>query len=100
MLVKMRKSMQMLNIQKIPPAIEDLRSHSPEQLTELRLLLNAGYLGRPDLRRPGFYEIDGVANVYYIFRYPTGHKVLLLAAWMKESDPIAAELVACSCPAA
>jgi hypothetical protein len=99
MLVKMRKSMQMLNIHKIPPTIEDLRSHSPEQLTELRLLLNAGHLGRPDLRRPGFYEIDGVANVYYIFRYPTGHKVLLLAAWMKESDPVA-ELVAYSCPAA
>jgi hypothetical protein len=43
--------------------------------------------------------LDGVANVYYIFRYPSGHKVLLLAAWQKESDPVA-EMVAYSCPAA
>lgn len=99
MLVTMGKKTQMLMLHKLPPAIEDLRAHSPEQIAELRLLLNAGHMGRPDLRRPGFYEIDGAANVYYIFRYPTGHKVLLLAAWQKESDPVA-ELVAYTCPAA
>ena len=88
----------MSNVHKLPPAIEDLRDHSAEQLTELRLLLNAGHVGRAD-KRPGFYELDGVRNVYYIFRYPTGHKVLLLAAWMKDTDPVA-EMVAYSCPAA
>jgi hypothetical protein len=99
MLVTLEKRRKMLNLQKLPPAIEDLRVHSAEQLAELRLLLNAGHTGRPDKRRPGFYELDGVANVYYIFRYPSGHKVLLLAAWQKESDPVA-EMVAYSCPAA
>ena len=89
----------MVFIEKQPPLLEDLRNHTPEQLTELRLLLNAGVVGRPDTRRPGFYELDGHANVYYIFRYPTGQKVLLLAAWQKDSDPVA-EIVSCICPAA
>lgn len=99
MLRTAQKDVIMMVIGKHPPLLEDLRSHTPEQMAELRLLLGAGVLGRPDVRRPGFYEIDGRANVYYIFRYPTGHKVLLLAAWQKDSDPVA-ELVACSCPAA
>lgn len=89
----------MLAVEKMPPIIEDLRNHTPEQLTELRLLLNSGLLGRPDERRPGFYEIDGAFNVYYVFRYPSGHKVLLVAAWQKEVDPLA-EMVACSRTAA
>lgn len=89
----------MIVIAKQPPLIEDLRKHTPEQMGELRLLLNAGVTGRPDLRRPGFYELDGVANVYYIFRYPSGHKVLLIAAWQKGFDPVA-EMVAYSRPAA
>jgi len=94
-----KKNAVMTNISKYSPIVEDLREHSAEQLRELRLLLNAGMPGRPDPRRPGFFELDGVANVYYIFRYPAGHKVLLLAAWMKETDPVA-ELVAYTCPAA
>jgi hypothetical protein len=94
-----KKDIHMLNLDKLPPMIEDLRNHAPEQLAELRCLLNAGIWGRPDVRRPGFYEIDGTANVYYVFRYPSGHKVLLLAAWDREIDPVA-ELVAYSCPAA
>jgi hypothetical protein len=89
----------MSNVNKKPPLIEDLRAHSQEQIAELRLLLETGLPGRPDPRRPGFFELDGVANVYYIFRYPTGHKVLLLAAWQREIDPVA-EMVAYSCPAA
>jgi len=89
----------MLNLEKMPPVVEDLRTHSPEQLAELRLLLKAGITGRPDVRRPGFFELDGVANVYYIFRYPSGQKVLLIAAWERNTD-LVAELVACSCPAA
>ena len=89
----------MSNVSKLPPIIEDLRDHSAEQVAELRVLLGAGVTGRPDARRPGFFEIDGVSNVYYVFRYPTGHKVLLLAAWQREVDPVA-EMVAYSCPAA
>jgi len=89
----------MVILEKMPPVLEDLRNHSPEQLAELRILLNAGLTGRPDVRRPGFYEIDGASNVYYVFRYPTGHKVLLLAAWEKEYDPVA-EMVAYGCNAA
>jgi hypothetical protein len=99
MLLAVVEDAPMLTIQKIPPIVEDLRHHTPEQLLELRLLLNTGVLGRADRRRPGFYEIDGVCNVYYVFRYPTGHKVLLVAAWDRQSDPVA-ELAACSCPAA
>ena len=89
----------MATIQKLPPVIEDLRKHTPEQLVELRLLLNAGLTGRPDSRRPGFFELDGTLTVYYIFRYPSGQKVLLVAAWDRQSDPVA-DLVACTCPAA
>jgi hypothetical protein len=93
------KESRMSNIQKLAPVVEDLRHHAPEQMAELRLLLEAGLTGRPDVRRPGFYEIDGAANVYYVFRYPTGHKVLLVAAWEKEFDPVA-EMVAYNCNAA
>ena len=64
----------------LPPVIEDLRHHTLEQLAELGLLLNVG-LDRADTRRPGFFEIDGAANVYYILRYPFSDKVLLVAAW-------------------
>ena len=56
----------MADPQELLRVIEDLRKHTPEQLAELRLLLNAGLSQRPDSRRPGFFEIDGAANVYYI----------------------------------
>jgi hypothetical protein len=87
----------MTNVQKLPRVIEDLRKHTPEQLAELRLLLDAGLSDRPDSRRPSLFEIDGAANVYYVLRYPTGHNVLLVAAWDRQSDPVA-EFVACTCP--
>jgi hypothetical protein len=99
MLLRRTKDKPMTIIQKLPPIVEDLRTHAPEQLAELRLLLGAGITGRPDLRRPGFFEVDGDSSVYYIFRYPSGQKVLLLAAWERQSDPVA-EMAACSCPAA
>lgn len=89
MLLAALKDASMIVIEKQPPLLEDLRKHSSEQLAELRLLLNEGITGRPDVRRPGFYELDGTDNVYYIFRYPTGHKVLLVAAWQRGFDPIA-----------
>ena len=81
------------------PLVEDLRNHSQEQLAELRQLLIAGAPSRPDPRRPGFYEVQGLSNIYYVFKYPTGTKVLLIGVWQRERDPVAA-LVACSCPAA
>jgi len=99
MLLRRKKDATMIVIAKQPPLLEDLRKHTPEQMAELRLLLNAGVTGRPDVRRPGFFELDGSANVYYIFRYPTGHKVLLVAAWQKNTDPVA-EMAACWSPAA
>ena len=77
----------------LPRVIEDLRKHMPEQLAELRLLLDVG-LGRADIRRTGFFEIDGAANVYYVPRYRFRHKVLLVAAWNREDDP-KAEFVVC-----
>ena len=86
-----------MNIQKNPPLIEDLRNHSAEQLAELRLLLEVGAPSRPDPRRPGFYEVEGLSHIYYIFRYPTGTKVLLLGIW--EKDPVA-QMVSYTCPAA
>ena len=74
-------------LQELLPVIEDLRKHTPEQLAELRLLLNAGLLERPDSRRTGFFEIDGAANVYYVLRYPFRHKVMLVAVWDRQGDP-------------
>lgn len=88
----MRRNTKMITMTKKPPLVEDLRNHSPEQIAELRLLLISGASTRPDPRRPGFFEIDGQSSVFYVFKYPTGAKVLLLGMW--DRDPIA-ELVAC-----
>jgi hypothetical protein len=86
-----------MTVQKQPPLLEDLRDHSQEQIAELRLLLSTGAPSRPDPRRPGFFEVDGDSTVFYIFKYPTGTKVLLLGAWERDR---AAELAACACSAA
>jgi hypothetical protein len=86
-----------MTVQKQPPLLEDLRNHSPEQVAELRLLLSVGAPSRPDPRRPGFFEVDGDSNVFYIFKYPTGTKVLLLGVW--ERDRVA-DMAACACSAA
>jgi hypothetical protein len=87
----------MTNVHKLPPILEDLRNHTPEQIAELRLLLSTDAPCRPDPRRPGFYEVQGSESVYYVFRYPNGSKVLLLGIW--ERDRVA-ELVSCACTAA
>jgi hypothetical protein len=87
----------MMTVHKQPSLLEDLRNHSPEQLGELRLLLSVGAPSRPDPRRPGFFEVDGDSSVFYIFKYPTGTKVLLLGVW--ERDHVA-EMAACACTAA
>jgi len=86
-----------MNIQKQRPLVEDLRNHSEEQLAELHVLLEMGVPMRADARRPGFFEIEGPMNVYYIFKYPAGTKVLLIGVW--ERDRVA-ELAGCTCPAA
>jgi hypothetical protein len=80
----------MIGLEKQSPIIEDLRKHSSSQIAELRLLLAAGIVGRPDVHRPGFYELDGAESVYYVFRYPSGLKVLLIAVWQRVSTPKAA----------
>ncbi|HXM95827.1 MAG TPA: hypothetical protein VOA64_16515 [Candidatus Dormibacteraeota bacterium] len=81
---------------KQPPLLEDLRNHSPRQLAELRQLLDCGAPARPDPRRPGFFELQGIADVYYVFVYPSGTKVLLLGVWERD---VVAELVSCGSPA-
>jgi hypothetical protein len=73
----------MIGLEKQSPTIEDLRKHSSAQIAELRLLLTAGIVGRPDVHRPSFYELDGAESVYYVFRYPSGLKVLLIAVWQR-----------------
>jgi hypothetical protein len=92
-----RNGIKLMNLHKLPPVLEDLRNHSPEQVAELRVLLSSDAPSRPDPRRPGFFEVEGSESVYYVFRYPNGSKVLLLGVW--ERDPVA-QLVSCSCPAA
>src|SRR5260370_17484286 len=94
-----RRDIMMINVQKQPPLVEDLRSHSQEQIAELRQLLVAGAPSRPDPRRPGFYEVEGLSSTYYVFKYPTGTKVLLLAVWERDSHPLPA-LLPCSRPPA
>jgi hypothetical protein len=91
-----RKKIMTTNFTKQPPLLEDLRNHTSEQLAELRLLLASGAASRPDPRRPGFFELDGAENVFYVFKYPTGTKVLLVGVWERERDRVA-EIVACSC---
>ena len=91
-----RKTVMTTNTTKQPPLLEDLRSHTSEQLAELRLLLATGAESRPDPRRPGFFELDGTDDVFYVFKYPSGSKVLLVGVWARERDRVA-ELAACSC---
>jgi len=87
-------------ITKQPPLVEDLRSHSSEQLAELRILLSANAPCRPDPRRPGFFEVEGISSTYYVFKYPTGAKVLLLGIWQRDQDPVAQMVAYAACPAA
>ncbi len=92
-----KKTMIMMNIQKQPPILEDLRNHSPEELAELRILLSVNTEMRADPRRPGFFEVPGLDRVYYIFKYPNGSKILLVGVWDRDR---VAEMAALSCTAA
>ena len=82
---------------KLPPIVEDLHNHTPQQVAELRALLSACAPSRPDPRRPGFFEIDGSNSVFYVFKYPSGCKVLLLGIWDRDR---VAELAEFACTAA
>ena len=73
----------MITVAKQPILIEDRGKHTLEDIAELRMLLEAGVVGHPDSHRPHFYELDGSEHVYYIFRYPAGPKVLLMAVWQR-----------------
>jgi len=92
-----RRVATIMNMQKQPPVLEDLRNHSQEEIAELRILLNVNAEMRPDPRRPGFFEVAGMDRVYYIFKYPNGSKILLLGVW--DRDPVA-EITALTCTAA
>lgn len=70
-----------VNNRKQPLLLEDLRNHSLEQLMELRFSLRSGAHLRPDPRRRGFFEVEGYSHVFYIFKYPSGTKLLLIAVW-------------------
>lgn len=87
----------MINLQKQPPLVEDLRNHSAEEIAELRMLLSGNAEMRPDPRRPFFFEVTGTDRVYYIFKYPNGSKILLLGIWDRDA---AAEIAQLTCAAA
>jgi len=87
----------MTKVTKRTPLVEDLRNHSPAQIAELRQLLASCAPANPDPRRPGFFEVAGTDSVFYIFKYPTGTKVLLLGIWERDR---AAELATLSSIAA
>jgi len=88
-----RRLNMIMNMQKQPPILDDLRNHSQEELAELRALLSADAEMRPDPRRPGFFEITGMDRVYYIFKSPNGSKILLLGVW--ERDLVAEAVAYC-----
>lgn len=64
--------------------IEDLRNHPQELVMSLRKLLARGANVTPDPKRPGYYEVESGARVYYINISPNTGKILLLATWPTE----------------
>ena len=70
--------------------IEDLRNHPVEMVSILRKLLAGGARVEPDPKRPGFYEVESGATVYYIHVSPVTGKILLLAAWPSETAAVGA----------
>ncbi|HWG59107.1 MAG TPA: hypothetical protein VN661_08685 [Candidatus Acidoferrales bacterium] len=61
--------------------IEDLRGHSAETILTLRSILAGGGKITPDLKRPGFYEVEGDSLIYWIHVVPSSGRVMLLATW-------------------
>jgi hypothetical protein len=69
------------------PMVDNLRHHPARTVAQLRTLLAAGGSAHPDPNRKNFYELEGDNQVYYIYVYPRGNKVLLLATWAKDPAP-------------
>jgi hypothetical protein len=67
--------------------IEDPRHHSPERVETLRQLLAGGARVEADPKRSDFFELESGSDVYYIHISPITGKILLLAAWQKDSVP-------------
>jgi hypothetical protein len=65
--------------------IEDLRNHPAEMVLALRQLLTGGAKVTADPKRPGFYEIESGAVVYYVHESLSSGKILLLATWPAEA---------------
>ena len=74
--------------------IEDLRNHPREIVESLRQVLAAGAPARPDPHRKDFYELEDGSRVFYIYISPLNGKVLLLATWQKDEEPVAATIAA------
>jgi hypothetical protein len=66
--------------------VTDLRNHPAETVERLRALLAAGGPAQPDPKRENFYELEDRNQVYYVYVYPRGTKVLLLATWPKNGN--------------
>ena len=67
--------------------IEDPRHHSPERIETLRRLLAGGARVEADPKRSDFFEVESGSDVYYIHISPINGKIVLLAAWPKDSVP-------------
>lgn len=67
--------------------IEDPRHHSPERVETLRQLLAGGARVEADPKRADFFEVESGSDVYYIHISPISGKIVLLAAWPKDSVP-------------
>ena len=65
--------------------IENPRNHSPERVETLRRLLAGGARVQADPKRSDFFEVESGSEIYYIHISPITGKILLLAAWPKES---------------
>jgi len=65
--------------------VKDLRNHPAATVERLRTLLAAGGTAQADPKRENFYELEDENQVYYLYVYPRGTKVLLLATWQKEA---------------
>jgi hypothetical protein len=61
--------------------VEDPRGHSTEEVKELRQLLETGAVAHSDPRHDYVYELEGERRVFYLYLYPGGEKVQLLATW-------------------
>jgi hypothetical protein len=74
------------------PAIADPRKHSEETVRCLQQLLAGGVAGKPDPKRPDFYELESGARVFYVHISPVTGSVTLLATWTTDEAPLLPEL--------